>query len=196
MNRAAVTILGQLVHNEVILGDLKRGGSRCTEATAIAGRARSPRRRSVLITAHGISDRQRLLLESAGKTLIDTTCPLVMRAHQAARALQAQGYHVLVIGRKAHVEVLGIIGDLRSVNVIESELDVRDYARPRLGVVCQTTVTERQSATIRSAIAAETRTPRSATSTRSACRPRNISVARAAAGARGRRCRRGRPELQ
>ena len=150
-----VTILGQLVHNEAILGDLKaRGFAMHQEASGDRSGELEPGGDRVLITAHGISDRQRRLLESAGKTLIDTTCPLVMRAHQAAQSLQAQGYHVLVIGRKAHVEVLGIIGDLRSVNVIESELDVRDYARPRLGVVCQTTVTERQSATIRSAIAA------------------------------------------
>ncbi len=150
-----VTILGQPVHNEVVLGDLQaRGfamqpepaGERTEELAAGGGR--------VLITAHGISDRQRLLLESAGKTLIDTTCPLVARAHQAASALQAQGYHVLVIGRKAHVEVRGIIGDLASVNVIESELDVEHYAHPRLGVLCQTTTTERHAATIRSAIAA------------------------------------------
>ncbi len=151
-----VTILGQLVHNEVVLGDLQaRGfamqqeltGARPGELAAGGGR--------VLITAHGISDRQRLLLESAGRTLIDTTCPLVVRAHQAAQALQAQGYHVLVIGRKAHVEVQGIIGDLASVNVIESELDVEHYAQPRLGVLCQTTTTERHAATIRAAIAAQ-----------------------------------------
>jgi len=35
----------------------------------------------LLITAHGISDRQRWRLQSAGKTLIDTTCPLVVRVH-------------------------------------------------------------------------------------------------------------------
>jgi 4-hydroxy-3-methylbut-2-enyl diphosphate reductase len=150
-----VTILGQLVHNEVVLGDLRARG--------FAMQHENPRERApaldsgnerVLITAHGISDRQRRLLESAGKTLIDTTCPLVVRLHQAAGALQAQGYHVLVIGRKQHVEVQGIIGDLTSVNVIESELDVTDYARPKLGVVCQTTATERHVAAIRSAIAA------------------------------------------
>jgi 4-hydroxy-3-methylbut-2-enyl diphosphate reductase len=149
-----VTILGQLVHNEVVLGDLKaRGFAMHEEPTGDRSGELVPGSERVLITAHGISERQRLL-ESAGKTLIDTTCPLVARAHQAAQALQAQGYHVLVIGRKAHVEVQGIIGDLTSVNVIESELDVQDYARPRLGVLCQTTATERQVATIRSAIAA------------------------------------------
>jgi 4-hydroxy-3-methylbut-2-en-1-yl diphosphate reductase len=150
-----VTILGQLVHNEVVLGDLEaRGFAMQREPTGDRSGELVPGSGRVLITAHGISDRQRLLLESAGKTLIDTTCPLVVRAHQAAQALQAQGYHVLVIGRKAHVEVQGIIGDLTSVNVIESELDVQHYARPRLGVLCQTTATERQVATIRSAIAA------------------------------------------
>jgi 4-hydroxy-3-methylbut-2-enyl diphosphate reductase len=150
-----VTILGQLVHNEVVLGDLKaRGFAMQHEPTGDRSGELVPGSGRVLVTPHGISDRQRLLLESAGKTLIDTTCPLVVRAHQAAQALQAQGYHVLVIGRKAHVEVQGIIGDLTSVNVIESELDVQHYARPRLGVLCQTTATERQVATIRSAIAA------------------------------------------
>jgi len=109
----------------------------------------------LLITAHGISDRQRWRMQSAGKTLIDTTCPLVVRVHQAAGALQAQGYHVLVIGRKAHVEVQGIIADLTSVNVIESELDVTDYVRPKLGVVCQTAAAERHVAAIRSAIAVQ-----------------------------------------
>ena len=150
-----VTILGQLVHNEVVLGDLKaRGFAMQHEPTGDRSGELVPGSGRVLVTPHGISDRQRLLLESAGKTLIDTTCPLVVRAHQAAQALQAQGYHALVIGRKAHVEVQGIIGDLTSVNVIESELDVQHYARPRLGVLCQTTATERQVATIGSAIAA------------------------------------------
>lgn len=150
-----VTILGQLVHNEVVLNDLQtRGFAMEHEPVGDRSGELMPGNGRLLITAHGISDRQRLVLESAGKTLIDTTCPLVVRAHQAARSLQAQGYHVLVIGRKAHVEVQGIIGDLTSVSVIESELDVRDFARPRLGVLCQTTVTERHSAAIRSAIAA------------------------------------------
>ena len=77
----------------------------------------------------------------------------MLRAHQAARSLQAQGYHVLVIGRKGHVEVEGLIGDLTSFHVIESERDVRDFGRPRLGILCQTTVTERKATEIRTAIA-------------------------------------------
>jgi 4-hydroxy-3-methylbut-2-enyl diphosphate reductase len=106
------------------------------------------------VTAHGISDRERARLESAGKRLIDTTCPLVRRVHQAARALQAQGFHVLVIGRRGHVEVDGIVGDLEDYDVIESVDEVAGYPYQRLGIVCQTTMTERGAQAIRTAVAA------------------------------------------
>jgi 4-hydroxy-3-methylbut-2-en-1-yl diphosphate reductase len=108
----------------------------------------------VLVTAHGISDRERGRLEAEGKQLIDTTCPLVARVHQAARALQAEGYHVLVIGRRGHVEVEGIVGDLDDYQVIESSEEVTAYPHPRLGIVCQTTMTEARVERIRAAIVA------------------------------------------
>lgn len=149
------TILGQLVHNEIVLDELKSRGFAMQRETAEDPAVEAlPADGRVLITAHGVSDRRRLQLESAGKTLIDTTCPLVLRAHQAAQSLEVQGFHVLVIGRKTHVEVQGIIGDLKSFDVIESEQDVRDFAQPKLGIICQTTVAERQAAKIRMAIEA------------------------------------------
>src|SRR5438270_9757057 len=149
---AAVTIHGQLVHNEVVQAEL--------EARGFALRGEAERRTSlpetpaVLITAHGISDRERERLESAGKRLVDTTCPLVRRVHQAARALQAGGYHVLVIGRRGHVEVAGIVEDLDHYDVIESADEVVSYPYGRLGIVCQTTATERRVEPVRAAIAA------------------------------------------
>ena len=54
----------------------------------------------ILITAHGISHKERARLHDAGKKVIDTTCPLVTRAHDAAQKLQADGCHVLVIGKR------------------------------------------------------------------------------------------------
>jgi 4-hydroxy-3-methylbut-2-enyl diphosphate reductase len=108
---------------------------------------------SVLITAHGVSDRERRRLEAAGKTIVDTTCPLVTRVHLAARSLQAEGYHVLVIGRRGHVEVDGLTEDLDHFDVIETVEEVRSYPSPRLGIVCQTTSVERRVASIRARIA-------------------------------------------
>jgi 4-hydroxy-3-methylbut-2-en-1-yl diphosphate reductase len=149
---ATVTIHGQLVHNEVVQAQLAaRGFAMRSEAQR---GAELPETSAVLVTAHGISDREREWLESAGKRLVDTTCPLVMRVHQAAQTLEAEGYHVLVIGRRGHVEVEGIVGDLDHSDVIESVDEVACYPHRRLGIVCQTTVTERRVASIRAAIVA------------------------------------------
>ncbi len=144
-----VTIHGELVHNPTVQDQLERRGFRSTGESARDVLAETP---VVLITAHGVSDRERARLEQAGKRLIDTTCPLVVRAHRAALTLRDEGYHVLIIGRKGHVEVLGIAEDLPSVAVVESENDVVQYPYQRLGIVCQTTTPERLVKSVRRAI--------------------------------------------
>jgi 4-hydroxy-3-methylbut-2-enyl diphosphate reductase len=130
------TIHGELVHNETVLVQLR---SRGFQMTAEGDRDSLPATEEVLVTAHGISARERQRLESAGKRLIDTTCPLVQRVHRAAQALQADGYHVLVIGRRSHAEVLGIVEDLDAYDVLESPQDAVEYPHAKLGLVCQTT---------------------------------------------------------
>src|SRR5207244_5431035 len=124
-----VTIHGELVHNETVLADLQARGFRMVDERHRTG---LPVTDTVLITAHGVSDVERRRLESAGKQLVDTTCPLVTRAHAAAQKLQAEGYHVLVIGRRGHVEVQGIVEDLASFDVIQSPEEVRRYPSRRL----------------------------------------------------------------
>jgi 4-hydroxy-3-methylbut-2-enyl diphosphate reductase len=147
-----VSIHGQLVHNEIVQSRLESRGFAIEDE---AHRARSlPATPSVLITAHGISDKERQRLAAAGKRIIDTTCPLVTRVHQAARSLERGGYHVLLIGRRGHVEVAGITEDLHSFDVIESAGEVRAYPWARLGIVCQTTATDQNVASIRDAVAA------------------------------------------
>jgi 4-hydroxy-3-methylbut-2-enyl diphosphate reductase len=146
----AVTIHGELVHNEAVLTRLEARGFRMVGETA---RTELPLTDTVLITAHGVSQVERQRLEAAGKRLVDTTCPLVTRAHHAAQKLQADGYHVLVIGRRGHVEVQGVVEDLHSFDVIQSAEEVRRYPHRRLGIMCQTTSPARHVACIREAVA-------------------------------------------
>ena len=146
----AVTIHGELVHNEVVLHRLDARGFRQASESA---RRELPLTETVLVTAHGISQAERRRLEAAGKNLLDTTCPLVTRAHHAAQKLQEQGYHVLVIGRRGHVEVQGIIEDLNSFDVIQCPEEVRRYPHRRLGLMCQTTTPARLVARVRAAVA-------------------------------------------
>jgi len=144
-----VTIHGELVHNEQVLDKLDRRGFRQTDER---GRHSLPVTESVLITAHGVSNRERERLESAGKKIIDSTCPLVARAHEAAQKLQVEGRHVIVIGKPGHVEVQGIVEDLQSYDLAPTPEHVKAYPHDRLGVMCQTTTPEPLAAAIRNAI--------------------------------------------
>src|SRR5262245_24276919 len=145
-----VTIHGELVHNELVLQRLGARGFQQVEETR---RQELPLTDTVLITAHGISHKERGRLQAAGKRLLDTTCPLVTRAHDAAQTLRRDGYHVLVIGKRGHVEVQGIIEDLDSFDVIQSPEEVEEYPQRRLGIMCQTTTPVRHADAIRATIA-------------------------------------------
>ena len=147
-----VTIHGQLVHNEVVVSRLRVRGFGMAEEDDRDDLAPTP---AVLVTAHGISDRERARLTGSGKELIDTTCPLVRRVHLAARKLRHDGYHVLVIGRPGHVEVRGIVEDLDSFDVVPDAASVRRYPHARLGVICQSTTAPRAAAEVRARIERE-----------------------------------------
>jgi 4-hydroxy-3-methylbut-2-enyl diphosphate reductase len=145
-----VTIHGELVHNELVLDRLHDRGFRMVQENQ---RRSLPVTDTVLVTAHGISNAERERLRQAGKHLLDTTCPLVERAHLAAQKLHAEGFHVLVIGKPGHVEVQGIIEDLPNHDVVPSAEAVRTYPHPRLGIMCQTTTPAPLAETVREAVA-------------------------------------------
>lgn len=146
-----VTIHGELVHNRQVLVQLQTRGF---HMLAEHERQRETSTSTVLVTAHGISDRERSRLTATGKALIDTTCPLVKRAHRVAQRLAEDGFHVLLLGRPVHVEVRGITEDLTSYDVLASAADVRTWPFARLGVICQTTTPPRLAANILSVIQA------------------------------------------
>lgn len=130
------TIYGELVHNEQVNTALAdRGFSILRENQ----RHIAPSAGQVVITAHGISNKDRQRLLATGKSLIDTTCPLVRRVHDTALHLQSEGWFIIVVGQPKHVEVLGIIGDLEDFAVVARVEDVRDFGHKRLAIVCQTT---------------------------------------------------------
>ena len=134
----SVSIYGELVHNPTIQGELaSRGfhvvGEEQREAVELADR--------VMVTAHGISQKRLAILTSQATEIIDTTCPLVRRVHEATQSLEHEGRLVILIGRRNHVEVHGIVEDLSRYVVVESPDQVLDWKSPSLGVVSQSTTT-------------------------------------------------------
>lgn len=131
-----VTIYGELVHNEQVSSRLAARGF---ASQSEVGR-QIPPTRTVMITAHGVSNSERKKLSNAGKEIIDTTCPLVRRAHDTALQAYDKGWHVVVAGKRGHVEVQGFTGDLPEFTIIESPAEAVLLPHPRIGIVCQTTL--------------------------------------------------------
>jgi 4-hydroxy-3-methylbut-2-enyl diphosphate reductase len=132
--RQPVTLLGQLVHNESVMADLRQRGVLLRDDTRDLPTGR------VMITAHGASQSRMDSLRRQGFDVVDTTCPLVHRAHQALSTLVSQGFHPVVIGQKGHVEVRGLTEDYPECDVILSEQDIATMTtRERFGVIAQTT---------------------------------------------------------
>jgi 4-hydroxy-3-methylbut-2-enyl diphosphate reductase len=129
-----LTILGDLVHNPTVLGALEAKG------IAVAQDAAHVQTPTVMITAHGTSERALARTRALGLTVVEATCPLVRVAHRAVMKLARDGYHVIVVGQRDHVEVRGLIGDLDRFDVVLDDDDVLALEEhPRFGVASQTT---------------------------------------------------------
>ena len=131
---APLTILGDLVHNDAVLAGLRSRG------IAMAADPARVTTKTVLVTAHGASERSQARTRALGLEVVDATCPLVHVAHRAVQALVRDGYHPVVIGQRGHIEVRGLTEDLDAFDVVLDEDDVLALTpRPRLGVAAQTT---------------------------------------------------------
>ena len=129
-----LTILGDLVHNPAVLADLEARG------IAIAREPADVKTPAVMVTAHGASERTLARTRALGLQVVEATCPLVHVAHRAIKALLRDGYHPVIIGQRAHVEVRGLTDDLDEFDVVLVAADIQQLREhPRIGVAAQTT---------------------------------------------------------
>ena len=129
-----LTILGDLVHNPTVLSGLSAKG------VAIAQDLAAVKTATVMVTAHGTSERALARTRALGLKVVEATCPLVSVAHRAVMTLAREGYHVVIVGQRDHVEVRGLTGDLDAFDVVLDEADVAALdPHPRIGVAAQTT---------------------------------------------------------
>jgi 4-hydroxy-3-methylbut-2-enyl diphosphate reductase len=132
--REPLTILGDLVHNETVLAELRAGGIRLEQKSA------EVETQTVMVTAHGASERVLNETRQRGLKVLEATCPLVHVAHRALAKLVREGCHPVVIGKRDHVEVRGMTEDLDEFDVVLGEEDVANLCeRDRFGIISQTT---------------------------------------------------------
>jgi len=129
-----VTILGELVHNPIVLDQLRSQG------VQIEHQLTNVRTSTVMITAHGASEKAMTAVRERGLNVVEATCPLVHHAHRVVTQMVRDGYHPIIVGQRDHVEVRGMTEDLAEFDVVLSEDDVATLReRPKFGIAAQTT---------------------------------------------------------
>ena len=113
--REPLTILGDLVHNETVLAELRAEGIRIGQKPAAI------ETQTVMITAHGASERRMGETRRLGLNVLEATCPLVHVAHRSLAKLVREGFHPVIIGKRDHVEVRGMTEDLAEFDVVLGE---------------------------------------------------------------------------
>ncbi len=139
LEAGAVYCFHELVHNEVVVSDLRRRGMIFVDSLENV-----PVGAKVLFSAHGVSPAVRAEARERKLEVIDATCPFVERVHRQVISAAKRNIPVVIVGHAKHAEVQGIAGEAPdNVTVIKSadEVDSLAYDESKpLSVVTQTTL--------------------------------------------------------
>ena len=64
----------------------------------------------VVIRSHGVEKGVYDTIKSEGFTVVDATCPFVLKIHRIVEEYSKKDYHIIIIGNDSHPEVEGIKG--------------------------------------------------------------------------------------
>ena len=127
-----------IVHNVHVISRLTTAG-----AVFVDELDNVPRGSLVVFGAHGVAASVRELARARDLRVVDATCPLVAKVHAEVRRFRRAGYDVLLIGHAGHDEVVGTLGQVAGVQLVESVADVsgvRVGSADRVACVTQTTL--------------------------------------------------------
>ena len=121
--------LGAIVHNEAELDRLGAEGLR-----SVASLPEIPEGETVLIRAHGEPPSTYVKARSRGLSIIDCTCPVVLKLQEHIREayarLHADGQHgtLIIFGKIGHAEVLGLLGQVDGDALVVENADMLNEA--------------------------------------------------------------------
>lgn len=133
--------LGPIIHNPQVVARLSAQGVAPVDSLDEVGDGET-----VLIRSHGVGPS---VYEEASRRdirVIDATCPHVKKAQQDAKKIVEEGKNLVIIGEKAHPEVISISqwGANRAI-IIDREIEAEQIPfSESLGVVVQTTFSQEQ----------------------------------------------------
>ena len=115
-----VYCLGEIVHNENVIDNLKEKGLKIIQNVEDA-------KKKVIIRAHGVEKKVYEKANELNLKLVDLTCPKVLKIHKIAEEYASKGFFILLIGNKKHPEIIGIKSFCsENVFIIEDKNDIGD----------------------------------------------------------------------
>jgi 4-hydroxy-3-methylbut-2-enyl diphosphate reductase len=134
-----VYVRHEIVHNRHVVDELREKG-----AVFVDELSDVPAGAVVIFSAHGVSPAVRREAMERGLRSLDATCPLVTKVHLEALRYAKQGYSIVLIGHRGHVEVVGTLGEAPdAIVLVESVADVDKLDLPdpaRVAYITQTTL--------------------------------------------------------
>ncbi len=136
---APIYVRHEIVHNRHVVEDLRKKGAIFTDDLADV-----PAGAVVIFSAHGVSPAVREEARSRGLKALDATCPLVTKVHLEALRYAKDGYTIVMIGHRQHVEVIGTLGEAPDAIVVcESVAEIEKLELPnpdKVAYITQTTL--------------------------------------------------------
>lgn len=127
---------GSLIHNKSVTDDLKAKG-----VSNIGGPEDAEEGSIVIIRSHGEPEDFYRKAEEKSLSVVDATCPFVKRIHSLVREAKNNGFNIVVVGDKAHPEVMGINGWCdNEAYIISGVEEAKKIPVDNLFVVAQTTI--------------------------------------------------------
>jgi 4-hydroxy-3-methylbut-2-enyl diphosphate reductase len=130
-----VYMLGTIVHNEKVVEDLSKAGTKVVDKIDEV-----PKDKPILFRAHGTAPRVWDKAKNKNLNIIDATCPLVIEIHDEIKKLEAEGRRTIIIGDHGHDEVVGIAAQVENPIILANVEEAKALRKmKKAGVVCQST---------------------------------------------------------
>ena len=131
---APLESLGQVLHNSTVVAELGKCG-----VTVISNLSEA-KGKVIGIPSHGAPRLTYDEINARRLSLVDATCPTVVKARKAAIEVSSRGYFVVIFGDPPHTEVKGIAGWVKDNKVATtSPSQVPSLKGQKIAFICQTT---------------------------------------------------------
>ncbi len=111
--------LGDIVHNDEEVNRLKSKGLRIIDYSEFD----TLHDEKVLIRAHGEPPSTYRKAIENNITLIDATCPVVLKLQNRIRASHDKQETIFLMGKKGHAEVTGLMGQINNQGIVFSDVE-------------------------------------------------------------------------